>query len=264
MNDYYSLKNRVAIVTGGGSGLGLGIARALGQLGASVMLCDINESSLRRAAEELRLEGIDAAASYCDVTKPDTVRDSLERARQVLGVPDILVNNAGVTLMQDIFEIGDKDWDFILGVNVKGLFRMTQLFADGLRKAGKGGNVVNLSSNGAKVTYDDQVHYCASKAAVSNMTQCMASNFAPLGINVNAVCPGAVDTAMLRACMAATEQQTGGRVTVADCERTWGPPQLGRLIQPVEVGRVVAFLCTPAAAMIRGQSINVDAGNTKV
>ena len=178
-------------------------------------------------------------------------------------MPDILVNNAGVTLMQDIFEIGDKDWDFILGVNVKGLFRMTQLFADGLRKAGKGGNVVNLSSNGAKVTYDDQVHYCASKAAVSNMTQCMASNFAPLGINVNAVCPGAVDTAMLRACMAATEQQTGGRVTVADCERTWGPPQLGRLIQPVEVGRVVAFLCTPAAAMIRGQSINVDAGNTK-
>lgn len=150
-----------------------------------------------------------------------------------------------------------------------GAFKQVQLFhlvrfGEALREKKRGGHVVNIASNGAKKTYADQVHYCSSKAAVVNMTQCMAECLAPYDINVNSVCPGAVDTAMLRACMVATEEQTNGAVTVADCEKTWGPAQLGfRLIEPEEVGRIVAFLCSPAGAMIRGQALNVDAGTTR-
>lgn len=263
MSDLFRLDGRVAIVTGGGSGLGTGIANALGERGASIVLCDINRELLDKTQEELRSKGIPVESCLCDVTKEETFEDVLNLAQEKFGGADILVNNAGVTRMQDFFEVGKKDFSFIWEVNVLGLFRCTQQFAQRLRSADKEGHVVNLASNGAKVTYQDQIHYCSSKAAVVNMTQCMAACLAPYGINVNAVCPGAVDTSMLRACMVATEKETGGKVTVEDCEKNWGPPQLGRLIQPVEVGRIIAFLCSEAAKMIRGQSINVDAGNTK-
>lgn len=263
MNDFFNLKGRVAIVTGGGSGLGVGIGSALGVLGANVVLCDIKENLLEKAVADLKSEGIPVISTICDVTRPETFRATLDAAQKAFGTADILINNAGVTKSQDALDVTLADWDYILNINVKGLFECTQLFAKELIAAQKEGHVVNVASNGAKVTYSDQVHYCASKAAVVNMTQCLADSFAKHNINVNAVCPGAVDTDMLKGCMIATEQATGGKVTVEDCIRTWGPPQLGRLIQPVEVGRIIAFLCTPAAQMIRGQSINVDAGNTR-
>ncbi|MDO4543839.1 MAG: SDR family oxidoreductase [Clostridia bacterium] len=263
MSDLFRLDGRIALITGGGSGLGVGIACALSERGAKVVLLDIGEALLAKAKEELEKRGAEVRTILCDVTREDNFEEALRFCQREFGVADILVNNAGVTRMQDFFEVEKKDFDFIFDINVKGLFACTRQFADNLKSKGKTGHVVNLASNGAKVTYQDQVHYCASKAAVVNMTQCMAANLSPYGINVNAVCPGAVDTAMLRACMKATEIQTGGKVTIADCERTWGPPQLGRLIQPIEVGRIIAFLCSDAGAMIRGQSINVDAGNTK-
>lgn len=263
MADLYRLDGRTAIVTGAGGGLGLGIARALGERGAGVLVCDMNERLLDGARRSLSDAGVRAAACLCDVTREQDVACALQTAERDLGLADILVNNAGITRMQDIMEVRESDWDAILAVNVKGLFSFSQQFARRLADAGRAGHIVNIASNGAKTTYDDQVHYCASKAAVVNMTQCMAATLARYRINVNAVCPGAVETEMLKGCMAATEQQTGGRVTVGDCMKTWGPPQLGRLIQPEEVGRIVAFLCTQAGAMIRGQALNVDAGNTK-
>ena len=135
----------------------------------------------------------------------------------------------------------------------------------GIREAAEseeaGGNIVNVSSNGAKVCFADMADYNASKAAVMNLTQSMALEWAPDGINVNAVCPGAVDTAMLRKCMEESMRLYGG--TIEEMRKTWGPPQLGRLIQPYEVGRVIRFLASEDAAIIRGQSTSVDAGNTR-
>lgn len=262
--DNFRLDNRVAIVTGSAGGIGRGVALALGERGASVVVCDLNEESLGETLEELRSRDVPCVGCACDVTNPGSFVNVLSLARETFGCPDILVNNAGITRMQDFFEATKGDFRDIFEVNVYGLFECAQMFAEQLKQENKPGSVVNISSNGAKVTYANQVHYCASKAAVSNMTQCMADCLAPYGINVNAVCPGAVDTPMLRDCMEATERETGGKVTVEDCEKTWGPVQLGgRLIDVEEVGRVVAFLCSSAAAIIRGQAINVDAGTTR-
>jgi len=263
MNDLFRLDGRTAIVTGGASGLGLGIAKALGERGASLVVADINSDNLILAEHELVNLGYKVAPSYCDVTKEETFINTLKLAEERFGGADILVNNAGVTRMQEFFDVQISDFQLIYDVNVISLFNCTKYFAEDLIKRGKGGSIVNISSNGAKVTYKDQIHYCSSKAAVANMTQNMADIFAEYGINANAICPGAVDTSMLRDCMVATEEQTKGAVTVEDCVKTWGPAQIGRLIEPEEVGRIVAFLCSEAGAMIRGQSINVDAGNTR-
>jgi meso-butanediol dehydrogenase/(S,S)-butanediol dehydrogenase/diacetyl reductase len=263
MNDCFSLKGKTAIITGGGGGLGMGIADALGERGANIILCDLKEVLLKQAMDFVKGKGISVDGCLCDVTKPETFSEVLALAEKSFGGIDILINNAGVTLLQNPLEVSAKDWDFIFDINVKGLFLCTQLFSKKLIAKKKPGYIVNVASNGAKVTYDTQVHYCASKASIVNMTQCLASAFAKYNINVNAVCPGAVDTEMLKECMVVTEKESGGKITVEDCRKNWGPPQIGRLIQPVEVGRIIAFLCTDAAAVIRGQSINVDAGFTK-
>ncbi len=262
--DLFRLDGRTAIVTGAAGGLGRGIALALGERGAKIAVCDLKEEALSETMAALKERGIPAMALACDVSDPCSFGEVMRRTEETLGFADILVNNAGITRMQDFFAVNVGDFKSIYEINVFGLFRCTQMFAEALREKKRGGHVVNIASNGAKKTYADQVHYCSSKAAVVNMTQCMAECLAPYDINVNSVCPGAVDTAMLRACMVATEEQTNGAVTVADCEKTWGPAQLGfRLIEPEEVGRIVAFLCSPAGAMIRGQALNVDAGTTR-
>ncbi len=262
--DYFRLDGRIAIVTGSAGGIGRGVTLALGERGAKIVVCDLKEEALAETVRQLEERNIPCIACACDVTDEDSFANVLDKTEQTFGCADILVNNAGITRMQNFFEVGKKDFRDIFEINVFGLFKCTQMFAERLKKEGKSGNVVNLSSNGAKVTYADQVHYCASKASVMNMTQCMADCLAPYGVNVNAICPGAVDTPMLRACMVATEKDSGGKITVADCEKTWGPKQLGgRLIQPEEIGRVVAFLCSPAGALIRGQAISVDAGTTR-
>ena len=254
------LEGKVALVTGAGRGIGSTIAETLAREGAFVV---VNYRGSGQAAQELA-EKIGGVAMQCDVADFEACENMIKTMIETYGHLDILVNNAGITRMQDFFAVGVGDFKSIYEINVFGLFRCTQMFAESLREKKRGGHVVNIASNGAKKTYADQVHYCSSKAAVVNMTQCMAECLAPYDINVNSVCPGAVDTAMLRACMVATEEQTNGAVTVADCEKTWGPAQLGfRLIEPEEVGRIVAFLCSPAGAMIRGQALNVDAGTTR-
>lgn len=262
--DQFRLDGRVAIVTGSAGGIGQGVALALGERGASVVVCDLREESLATTLDLLKQRNIPCIGVGCDVTKPETFKDVIDKTHAAFGIADILVNNAGITKSQDFFEVEKKDFRDIFEINVIGLFDCTKQFAEQLRGSGKPGSVVNISSNGAKVTYPEQIHYCASKAAVANMTQCMADCLSSYGINANAVCPGAVDTPMLRACMAATERDTNGAITVADCEKTWGPKQLGgRLIAPEEVGRIVAFLCSPAGALIRGQAISVDAGTSR-
>ena len=260
----YSLEGKTALITGGGSGLGRGIGQAMAELGASIVAADVRLEPAEAAAARLREQGYHAIAVAMDVTKPDSISKALDEAQKAMGQLDILVNNAGITKMQNIEDITPADWEQVFSINVEGMFLCCQQFSSYLRQQGRSGRIVNIASNAAKVTFPGQAHYNASKAAVANLTQSLAKELAAYHINVNAVCPGAVDTEMLRFCMQKTIESAPSNceITIEDLRKTWGPPQLGRLIQPIEVGRVVAFLATDAAEIIRGQSISVDAGNT--
>ncbi len=262
--DMTSLKGRVAFITGGSGGLGRGIALALGQAGARVAIADIRADALQSAAADLAARGLDVLPVTLDVTDDASVAAAFAETAARLGEPDILVNNAGITRMQDLQEISGSQWERVFAVNVTGVFRCCQRFAARLQQAGCTGSIINIASNAGKVCFPGQAHYNASKAAVINLTQSLSLELAAAGINVNAVCPGGVDTEMLRYCM----EETIARIpedkpSIDDLRRTWGPPQLGRLVQPVEVGRIVTFLASDAAILIRGQAINVDAGVTR-
>lgn len=261
---YFSLKDKVVFITGGGSGLGAAIGQACGTMGAKVILGDIRLENVGKAAEVLREDGMDVIAVEVDVTSEESVKKAFDKGVEAFGDITVLINSAGITRMQNIEDISMEEWDKVFAINVRGLFSCCQQFSNRLRDCKKGGAIVNIASNAAKVTFPGQAHYNASKAAVVNMTQSLAKELAPYGINVNAVCPGAVDTEMLRYCMEETIKNSpeGEEPAIEDLRGTWGPPQLGRLIQPIEVAKIVAFLAADEAAIIRGQSISIDGGNT--
>lgn len=259
----FNLKGRTAIVTGGGSGIGLGIAWAYAEAGANVVLADLDGKTAEQAVQKLRAEGYEALAVRTDVTDIESFEKALELGEKTYGTIDILVNNAGITLSEDVFDISLASWRRIFEVNTEAVFFCSQAFAKRLKDKGKGGNIVIISSNAAKCTFNRQAHYNASKAAVANLAQSLSKEFSLYGINVNAVCPGGTDTEMLHACMLDAIDESGDPdLTVENLREMWGAPCLGRLIKPIEVGRVAVFLSTEAATIIRGQAITIDAGST--
>ena len=241
--------------------MGLGIATAYCEAGANVVLADINEAAVADAAAKLCEQGYRAIGVSADVTDPNDFKNALLVGEKEFGVVDILCNNAGITRNDSVFEITPEKWDKIFALNTKAVFLCSQAFAARLVELKHGGNIVIISSNAAKSTFNGQAHYNASKAAAMNIAQSLCKELWSYGINVNAVCPGGTDTAMLKACME-DAIKADPSLTLEQLRVAWGAPCLGRLIQPVEVGRVVAFLSSDAATIIRGQGITVDAGST--
>ena len=257
----FTLEGRTAIVTGGASGMGFGIATAYCEAGANVVIADINEQVAADAAKTLCDQGYKAIGVQADVTDPENFKKALLAGEKEFGVVDILCNNAGITRNDGVFDITSENWDKIFALNTKAVFLCSQVFARRLVELKHGGNIVIIASNAAKVTFNGQAHYNASKAAAMNIAQSLSKELWSYGINVNAVCPGGTDTAMLKACMEEAIKADPS-LTIEQLRVAWGAPCLGRLIQPVEVGRVVAFLSSDAATIIRGQGITVDAGST--
>ena len=259
----FDLSGKTALVTGGGSGMGFGIATAYAEAGANVVIADLNAAFAEEAAAKLVAQGHHAIGVHCDVTDPASFCAAMDAGLQAFGTMDILCNNAGRVMIEDVFDTSQDSWDKIFAVNTKAVFFCSQAFAARLKQQGKGGNIVIISSNAAKSTFVGQVSYNASKAAAMNIAQSLSKEFCSYGINVNAVCPGGTDTEMLRYCMEDAVKKSGNpSLTVEDLRKAWAAPGIGRLIQPIEVGRVVVFLSSPAAHIIRGQAITIDAGAT--
>jgi NAD(P)-dependent dehydrogenase (short-subunit alcohol dehydrogenase family) len=250
------LNGRVIAVTGGAGGIARGIAEAILEAGGRVGLMDLDAQKSQAAAEALNASDRVIAVAG-DVTDLASLEAAFGKIAEKFGSLDGLVNNAGIVRLGPADETTAAGLDLELAVNVKGVLLASQAAAKLF--PGKGA-IVNIASNAGKVGYRNMAGYNASKAAVINLTRSLALEWAEKNINVNAVCPGGVATDMLKSVADFLSPRLGQESDAL--LKTMVPQQLGRHIQPVEVGRVVAFLLSDAAEIIRGQSINVDGGDT--
>ncbi len=254
------LEDQVILVTGAGRGLGRGIALAVAEAGGRVAAVDLDAAAAEETAALAQTMGRPALGTGADVTRRDQVAAAIARTAEHFGRLDGLVANAGILRMASALEATVAEHEDQFAVNVDGLLACCQLAAQRMIAQGDGGVIVNVASNAGKVGYPNMASYNASKAAVISLTRSLAGEWAEHGINVNAVCPGGVDTPMLRDVAGWLAPRTGDAPD--DLVRTMVPAQLGRHVQPIEVGRVVAFLLSQQAVVIRGQAINVDGGDT--
>jgi meso-butanediol dehydrogenase/(S,S)-butanediol dehydrogenase/diacetyl reductase len=260
-----SLGDRVIVVTGAGSGIGRGIAVAVAEEGGAVVALDLDLASARETAAAVEQAGAAALPLGVDVTDTVAVTGAIAVSAGRFDRIDGWVNNAGLLRMGAALDSGDDDWGPQLEVNSRAVYSCCRLAArrmieQGPSDRGAAGAIVNVASNAGKVGYPNMAAYNASKAAVISLTRSLAAEWAEHGINVNAVCPGGVETPMLSqvAEWIGEKQGLDPEMLLAEMK----PAQLGRHIRPIEVGRVVAFLLSDRAAIIRGQSINVDGGDT--
>jgi 2-deoxy-D-gluconate 3-dehydrogenase len=242
-----ALAGLTALVTGATRGIGRGVAAYLARLGARVLVTGRSQEAASHAAAELGgAEGI-----ALDVADPDSIGAAVETAWAGGGI-DVLVNNAGTNIPQKALEVTRAAWDEVVTTNLTGLFFMSQAVARRWVAEGRAGNIVNIGSQSGLVALDLRAAYCASKAGVVNLTRELAFEWAEHGIRVNCVAPTFVLTPMTRPML----DDPGFARGVLDMI------PLGRLAEPDEVAAAVAYLATPAAAMITGHTLVVDGGWT--
>jgi NAD(P)-dependent dehydrogenase (short-subunit alcohol dehydrogenase family) len=240
------LSGRVAVVTGGGRGIGKEIALELARAGADVAINYYEEAERARAVvAEIQSLGVRATAVAADVGDAAAVSRMMEEVTSSFGSLDILVNNAGVQTWTPFLDVTEEEWDRVIRTNLKGCFLCTQAAA---RSMTRGGVVVNLGSGCNKVPFPGLVAYTASKGGIEMLTKVAAVELGPLRIRVNCVAPGAVET-----------ERT--RLEAEDYAAKWGASTpLGRVGQPADVARAVRFLASDDGAFITGQTIWVDGG----
>ena len=247
-----SLVGKCALVTGGGTGIGRGIARCLGEAGAAVAVMGRRPELLAETAAELEQIGVRAVAVASDVTDETAVKAGVTRVAQELGGLDLLVNNAGVGGPNAGAVPGPERWHEIMRANLDGPFYVTRA---ALEHVPDGGRIVNISSVLGRFGVPGYTAYCASKHGVVGLTKALALELAPRQITVNAICPGWVDTAMATAGLQMMADGMGVSLDEATRQAMAAVP-LGRILQPVEIGDLVAWLCSAAAGGMTGQAIS--------
>jgi NAD(P)-dependent dehydrogenase (short-subunit alcohol dehydrogenase family) len=255
------LAGQHALVTGGGSGIGLAIARRLGALGASLTLVGRAIGRLEAAAAPLR-EITRCDAVQADVGDADAVRRAFEALDARKHVLRILINNAGVAKSAKFAETDASVWEEMLRINLTGVYHCMQAALPRIVAAG-GGRVVTVASTAGLVGYPYVSAYCAAKHGVIGLTRALAAEYALRGVTINAVCPGYTDTDMTQRTIANIVARTGRTADEARAALTVRNPQQ-RLVTPDEVAATVAWLCLPEAAAINGQAISVSGGEVMV
>src|SRR5246500_3269892 len=247
-----SFENKVALVTGAGSGMGLATAKAFAESGAALVLADWNEKSVCSAADELIAQGLKALAVACDVSDDAQVEATIEKAVATFGRLDAAFNNAGVqNVLAETADTTRKDYDRVMGINLRGVWSCMKFELQQMRKQGSGA-IVNCSSLGGLVGGAERGIYHASKHGVLGFTKSAALEYAARGIRINAVCPGMIQTPMSDQMIA-----SGQGEALAAMVKT---VPMGRVGRPEEIADAVLWLCSSAASYVTGQSISVDGG----
>jgi NAD(P)-dependent dehydrogenase (short-subunit alcohol dehydrogenase family) len=244
------LSGKTAIITGGVSGIGAGIARLFGALGANLVIADVEMETAEEVAAELEQAGYPVLLVQVDVQDASQVDALVEQTVARFGEVDILVNSAGVGTLSSIVDMLEEEWDWVLGVNLKGTFLCTRAVVRWWLQNGRQGKIINLSSINEAVPLAGESHYCASKGGVMMFTRSAALELAPYGIHVNALAPAMIETPMIEEVIVVPELHAAHRKQVP----------LGRFGKPEDVAKVAAFLASPWSDWITGASIPVDGG----
>ncbi len=252
------MESKVAIVTGGGQGIGKAICDRLAEEGAAVVVAEMNEQTGKAAAREIQERGGRALFVDTDVGDEASAKQAVATAVDEFGGLDVLVNNAAIFVLKNIDDATVDDWQGILRVNVLGAALMAKHAAKPMRRRG-GGAIVNLGSISSFIAQPDFVPYNTSKAAVANMTRCLALDLAADGIRVNAVCPGTVWTPIVER----MAQEMGLTREEAETHPDFGGAHMiERLATPREIANAVLFLASSEASFITGECLMVDGGYT--
>src|SRR6266852_865095 len=240
-----SFAGKVVLVTGAQQGIGRSMALEFAAAGADVGVNWLDdEAAATRVAEGVRAAGRRALLHRADMARLDAVTAMVAAVEEQLGPVDILVNNAGVFPRVPFLDMAERDWDYVLDINLKGSCFCAQAVAKAMVAAGRSGSIINLTSGAAFRGSPRGVHYCASKGGIVSMTRQMALELAPYGIRVNAIAPGLTDTAQPR--YGSSEEE------IAQAARAI---PLGRIAQPEEIARTAVFLASDDAGFVTGQTI---------
>jgi 2-hydroxycyclohexanecarboxyl-CoA dehydrogenase len=243
------LEGRIALVTGGASGIGAATVRRLAAEGARVAVADVNGPGARAVAGE-----VDGAAVELDVTDTASVTQGVANAEAALGPLDVLVNNAGTDRFAFFVNTDEALWDLVLGVNLRGTLAVTRAVLPGMQRRGAG-SIVNVASEAGRVGSHGSVVYSAAKAGVIGFTRAVAREAARYGVRVNAVAPGPVDTPLLNDAPVQLGE-IGERLRQGMIDSTL----MRRIGQPEEVAAAIAFLAGDDASYMTGQTLNVSGG----
>ena len=243
------LEGKIALVTGGASGIGAATARLLAAEGARVGIGDVNEDGARAVAGEL-----DGLAHVLDVTDVESVSTAVAAVQNALGPIDVLVNNAGTDLFSFFVKTDPGLWDFVLGVNLRGTLAVTHAVLPGMQER-RSGAIVNVASEAGRVGSQGSAVYSAAKAGVIGFTKAIAREAARYRVRVNAVAPGPIETPLLNAAPK-VYGELGERLKQGMIDAT----QLGRSGEPEEVAAAIAFLASEDASYITGQTLGVSGG----
>ena len=255
MTPSFSLVGKVAMVTGGASGIGRATAMRLATAGARVAILDIDRERGEAVAAEIRQAGGQALFCRCDVTSGADCQAATAAVQAAYGRIDILFNNAGMVRRKDVVELEEAEWDQVLAINLKSVYLLSR-YVIPVMAAGGGGSIINTGSGWGLMGGPKAAAYCAAKGGVVNLTRAMAIDHGRQGIRVNCVCPGDTDTPLLRD----EARQLGveeGAFLAASAQRP-----LARLGTPLDVAHAVLYLASDMSSWVTGAVLAVDGGGT--